>query len=144
EQVSARLNAVEGLPAVHRRLRRAVVLNRDAIDVIRQFDGPHTFFYIDPTYPGEARAAPDVYRHAMTAAQHAELLNVLASLESKFILSGYHCEQYDRAAARHGWRCVEIEQANHAAGGGAKGRMVECLWLNYQPPAGCGDPMYAL
>ncbi|HET6573043.1 MAG TPA: DNA adenine methylase, partial [Fimbriiglobus sp.] len=38
EQASAWLSAVDGLPAVHARLRRVVILNRDARDVIRQED----------------------------------------------------------------------------------------------------------
>src|SRR5437870_4048193 len=39
---SAWLSAVEGLPAAVRRLRRVAVLNRDALDVIRDEDTPET------------------------------------------------------------------------------------------------------
>ena len=41
------------MPAVHARLKRVVVLNRDALDVIRTQDGPGTLFYLDPPYPAE-------------------------------------------------------------------------------------------
>jgi len=54
EQASAWLSAVDGLRAVHRRLRRVVVLNRPAIEVIQGQDGPDTLFYLDPP---AARAA---------------------------------------------------------------------------------------
>ena len=42
EQASAWWNAVDGLAAVHARLKRVVILCRDALDVIRQQDGPIT------------------------------------------------------------------------------------------------------
>ncbi len=42
EQVSAWLSAVEGLPEVHARLKRVVILNDDATKAIRQQDAPDT------------------------------------------------------------------------------------------------------
>jgi DNA adenine methylase len=61
EQASAWLGAVDGLPAVHARLRRVVVLNRPALEVIESQDGPHTLFYCDPPYLRATRTAPDAY-----------------------------------------------------------------------------------
>jgi DNA adenine methylase len=55
EQASAWMNAVDGLPLVHGRLRRVSILNRDALEVIRGQDGPETLFYLDPPYVGETR-----------------------------------------------------------------------------------------
>lgn len=46
EQASAWMTAVEGLPQVAARLRRVVILNKEALDVIRQEDGPQTLFYL--------------------------------------------------------------------------------------------------
>jgi DNA adenine methylase len=48
EQVSAWLAAVDGMPGVHERLRRVVVLNQPGLEVIRSQDGPETVFYLDP------------------------------------------------------------------------------------------------
>src|SRR5262249_51182569 len=45
EQVSAWLSAMEGLPAVHHRVKRVAVLNSPAMGVISQQDGPRTLFY---------------------------------------------------------------------------------------------------
>ena len=68
EQASAWLNAVAGLADVHSRLRRVSILNRNAIDVIRQQDGSRTLFYLDPPYLGEATCAlDDVYSFEMWA-----------------------------------------------------------------------------
>jgi len=48
EQVSSWLNAIEGLPAVHARLQRVVILNQPGLEVIRSQDGPSTIYYLDP------------------------------------------------------------------------------------------------
>jgi DNA adenine methylase len=131
EQASAWITAVEGLPAVHERLKRVVVLNEQALDVIRQQDGLRTLFYLDPPYLHETRVSTAAYAFEMTADDHADLLSVLAGLKGKFILSGYRSDLYDRAAERCGWTREDVEIANHAAGGGEKRRMTECLWANY-------------
>lgn len=133
-EVSAWLSAVEGLPAVHERLKRVLILNRPALDVIRGQDGEHTLMYLDPPYLHETRAAKDVYEHEMSAAQHAELLLTLSTLKGKFLLSGYRSELYDTAASKFGWSRVDFDIANHSAGGKKKRRMVESVWLNYDQP----------
>jgi DNA adenine methylase len=127
EQASAWLTAVEGLPAVHERLKRVVILNRDAVDVIRQQDGEDTLFYCDPPYLQETRAAPEVYRHEMDEAGHRRLLAALKQTKGKVVLSGYPSPLYDGELA--GWRVVDIDAANHSAGGASKRRMVERLWV---------------
>jgi DNA adenine methylase len=134
EQCSAWLSAVEGLPAVHARLQRVLILNRPAVEAIRSQDGPRTLFYCDPPYLAETRTVADAYRHEMTGEQHRELLDALAGIKGRFLLSGYHCQLYDDAAARHGWHCHEIEIDNKAGAGASKRMMTECVWMNYDPP----------
>lgn len=138
EQTSAWMNAVDGLPAVHARLRRVAILNRPALEVIRQQDGPDTLFYLDPPYLHETRATTGEYAHEMTEADHAELLNRLVSkrfsggaLEGKFMLSGYRSELYDSYAKKFGWTRRDFELPNNSAGGKAKRRMIECVWCNF-------------
>lgn len=131
EQASAWLNCVEGLPAVHERLKRVVILNRDALKVIRGQDGEHTFFYLDPPYLHETRATTGEYAHEMTEAQHTDLLETLATIRGKFQLSGYRSRLYDKYASVFNWRRVDFDAPNNAAGGNTKRRMTECLWMNY-------------
>lgn len=133
EQVAAWLGAVEGLPDVHARLMRVAILNRPALDVIRQQDGPDTLFYCDPPYLHETRASTREYAHEMTETQHFDLLKLLARIKGRFLLSGYRSAMYDGDAERFGWRRVDFELPNNAAGGGAKRRMVESVWMNFQP-----------
>ena len=50
-------NAVESLPAWHRRLLNVVILRRDAFEIIDRFeDVPETAVYCDPPYPAETRS----------------------------------------------------------------------------------------
>jgi DNA adenine methylase len=139
EQASAWLNAVDGLPAVHDRLRRVVILNRPALEVILQQDGPKTLLYLDPPYLGETRAAKEVYAHEMSHADHRELLSLLRQCKGKVLLSGYRRTLYDTLLAD--WNRHEKDVANQAAGGKTKRRMTECVWCNYAtdlPPRSCG------
>ena len=131
EQVSAWIGAVEGLPAVHARLRRVYVESVPAADLIRREDSPGTLFYMDPPYLPSTRAAPDAYRCEMTVAGHEELLALVRTLRGKVMLSGYASGLYD--AALTGWTRHEFDLPNHAAGGAGKRRMTEVLWCNFGP-----------
>ncbi len=131
ELPSAWLTAIEGLPSVHERLKRVVMLSRDALHVIRTQDGPAMLFYCDPPYLPETRATPDLYAKEMSKEQHAALLQQLAGIRGKFLLSGYDNELYRDFEKRCGWRRQEFELPNNAAGGDTKRRMIEVVWKNY-------------
>lgn len=132
EQASAWLNSIDGLPAVHRRFRRVVLLNDKALTVIKKQDGLRTLFYLDPPYHPETRASTGEYGDfEMTVKDHLDLLDLLATVEGKFILSGYRNDLYDITARKNKWRRIEFNVPNHAAGGKSKRRMIECVWLNY-------------
>lgn len=131
EQASSWLSAVEGLPEAHERLKRVVILNRDAVEVIRQQDGPNTFFYLDPPYLHSTRAATKCYAHEMSEDQHRQLLDALAFVKGKFILSGYRSPLYDSCAAADNWRRVDIEIDNKSSSADVKEMKTECLWMNY-------------
>jgi DNA adenine methylase len=128
--VSEWLTAVDGLPAVHARLRRVFIENLPALDLIRREDGPGTLFYCDPPYLHETRTSPEAYgHHEMTEADHVKLLSVLRDCKGKVMLSGYPSNLYDTELK--GWARHDFELPNNAAGGDAKRRMTECLWCNF-------------
>jgi len=131
EQVSAYLNVIEGLPDVHQRLRNVVILNQNACDVIRKQDGLHTLFYCDPPYVHETRSTTGEYAFEMTEAQHRELLDILAGVAGKFMLSGYPSELYTKWEERHGWKRHEFLIDNKASSGKVKEQKTECLWCNF-------------
>ncbi len=136
EQASAWLTCVEGLSEVYARLKRVVILNRDAVEVVKQQDGDKTLFYLDPPYLFETRTSTGVYQHEMSEEQHRELLEALAGCQGKFLLSGYPSDLYDQAARTHGWHHVDFELPNHASGKADKPRMTERVWMNFEPADG--------
>jgi DNA adenine methylase len=71
--VSEWLSAVDGLADVHARLRRVLVENMPALQLIPRADTPETLFYCDPPYLHQTRASTDAYAHEMTEADHREL-----------------------------------------------------------------------
>jgi DNA adenine methylase len=127
--VSEWLGAVDGLREVHARLRRVLVENKDAVELIQREDTERTLFYADPPYFPSARAAPNVYRHEMTRTDHERLLHTLLRCKGKVMLSGYHNELYDHLLSS--WRHVTFDLPNNAAGGTAKDRETEVLWMNW-------------
>jgi len=129
EQASAWMNAIAGLSSVHTRLKRVSILNRDALDVIRQQDGSRTLFYLDPPYLSETRTADDVYSFEMCAKQHESLLETILACKGRVMLSGYRSELYDQRL--RDWTRHEFTLPNQAAGGKQKRRMVEVVWCNF-------------
>ncbi len=111
EQASAWLNAIDGLPAVHDRLKRVVILHDDALKVIRQQDGPKTLFYLDPPYVHSTRSpgATKAYEYEMSDDDHRALCDAVtgtftAQIKGKVMLSGHDNEMYDVVLVRqHGW-----------------------------------------
>lgn len=130
EQVSSWLTAVEGLPEVHDRLKRVVILNSNAIDVIRREDTPVTCFYLDPPYLHETRTSSRDYEREMSKEDHELLLLELGKLSGVFLLSGYRSEMYDDAAELYGWRRHDFEIVNNASGKSRKDVKTECIWTN--------------
>jgi len=131
EQVSAWLNVIEGLPDVHQRLRNVVILNQSACDVIRKQDGENTLFYCDPPYVHETRSTTGEYAFEMTEAHHRELLDILARISGKFMLSGYPSKLYQEWEGKYGWKRHEFLIDNKAAAGKVKETKTECLWCNF-------------
>ncbi len=132
EQVSAWLTAVEGLPEIHSRLNRVVIMNSDALSLIRQQDGPETCFYIDPPYMHGTRETTQDYQHyEMTDAMHHKLLCLLCDVRGKFLLSGYPSELYEDFRLERGWKRHEFQIANNASSKASKEIKTECVWTNY-------------
>ncbi len=132
EQASAWLSAVEGLPEVHARLKRVVILGpKPALEVIRQQDGPNTCFYLDPPYSHDTRKTTGEYMYEMTYKDHVELLETLNEIKGKFLLSGYNNGMYDEWAFQSNFQRHDFNIPNNAASGKSKRQMTESVWTNF-------------
>ena len=117
-----------------RRLRNVYIENRDFERVVRVWDGPDTFVYLDPTYLAESRAAPSVYRRELCNEDHTRLLQMVVELQGKVILSGYASHIYDDALDK--WTRIELRTKcwstpiKSGNGSGAKADRTEVIWMN--------------
>ena len=134
ENVSAWLSAVEGLAEAHERLKRVEIRNMDACEFINKYDDVNALFYCDPPYIHETRhgkGANKDYVHEMDENDHQALLNSLAGIKGKFLLSGYPSTLYDWQATCCSWRRIEKKVPNAASSKKTKEKKTECLWMNY-------------
>lgn len=75
------------LPEYKAKLKNATILNKDALSVISQYDGPNTFFYLDPPY--EKSAKDRIYTKTTGEGEFSneKLAEKLRKIKGKFILS---------------------------------------------------------
>jgi DNA adenine methylase len=133
--VSGYLSTIDDqLPDIIERLRTVQIVCRPAAEVIGKWDSPETLIYCDPPYVKSTRQANsrEIYGQEMTDDDHSNLATQLHQCKSRIVVSGYPSVLYSELY--QDWNSVEIDIANHAAGGKTKGREVECLWLNFKTP----------
>ncbi len=98
---------VEGLASLAYRLRDATIEDLDAVEIIKRYDRPTTFFYCDPPYVNGTGRWPEE--------EHRRLAAALASLKGKALLNYYEAPLVRELYA--GWRIDEIAQpARHVEG----------------------------
>jgi len=68
-----------------RRLKRVTIENYDALKVIRTYDSPDTFFYLDPPYVSSDQDHYEGY----SMDDFRQLLDTCATMQGKFLLSSY-------------------------------------------------------
>lgn len=129
EPVSKYLSAIDGLEDVAARFRTVMIESRPALQVITQYDGADTFFYLDPPYMPESRYGKkaSTYAHEMSASAHEELLKRLLVVEGKATISGYPNELYDRVLK--GWRREAIKTKSFMSNSGQE--RYEVVWSNF-------------
>ncbi|MDL2293789.1 DNA adenine methylase [Ruminococcaceae bacterium OttesenSCG-928-D13] len=83
----------------HQRLRKVIIENKDCVKLIRQYDRPVSFFYLDPPYYATEGYYQNVGEDGFTEADHIRLRDALLLIEGKFLLSYNDCafvrELYD-------------------------------------------------
>lgn len=115
--------------ALQLRLRYVQISSRPAIDVIKERDSEHTFFYLDPPYPG----CNQKHYSGFTDNDLDELLDVLESLKGKFILSNYMRDNLKSRIDKKRWNFLVKDMALKCANFHNKGRRKqEVLVYNYE------------
>lgn len=122
-------NAVQSIPAWHRRLQRVVIMRRDALELVgRVEDAGGSAIYIDPPYPAETRAAGGCigsatsrYMHEFdhqggglfgAADEHERLAVALRGYQqARVVVSTYDCERYRELY--DGWTFIDHARQKH-------------------------------
>ena len=119
------------------RLDKATIESRDALHCITTYDAPGTFYYIDPPYYASDMADYGGY----TEHDYCDLLDTLANIEGKFILSSYDNEPLCRAIDQHRWHGIGVvcRKTSSAKDVGMQAsNSIELLVANYPIPVPAG------
>lgn len=112
------------IPIFTERLQGVVVETRPALEVIAQHDAHDCLHFVDPPYLMSTRGDTGKdYRYELTEDDHAELAELLRSVQGYVVLSGYPSDLYDELYA--GWQQVKRK----SLADGARER-TEVLWLS--------------
>lgn len=116
----------------HRRLAKVVIENKDFERLIKQYDRPESFFYLDPPYYATEHYYRNVGEDGFTLRDHIRLRDALLQIEGKFLLSYNDCafirELYD-APGIEIMACTRINNIKQRYDGGAQ--FAEILIANY-------------
>lgn len=114
--------------AFEKRMLHTEIFCRDAVALIKLKDGPETFFYCDPPYVSAVQG----YYSGYTFEDFKLLLETLAKIKGKFLLSSYPEEILMEFRNKFGWTASDIIQPlTVVAKGDRKSMKTECLTRNY-------------
>ncbi len=126
------------LPAAAERLRRVILEDRPALEVIAKYSAANAAVYCDPPYLDSTRSAraqrrgADYHVEYATEAEHRELAAALHATPAAVLISGYPSALYHQLYDQAGWWRVEraVDKPSSLTSGGRAARAVEVVWSN--------------
>jgi site-specific DNA-adenine methylase/predicted GTPase len=88
------------------RLKHVQIESKDAIEIIKQYDSPDTFFYLDPPYFNSDCGHYKGYSQS----EFRKLLELLSTIKGKFLLSSYPSDILTESVEKCNWRKKEKQQ----------------------------------
>jgi len=134
---AARWRAVVGsMPAWHRRLRRVLIISRDAFEVVDNIaDGAEVVIYVDPPYIKKGSR----YIHDFKEADHRRLAQSLARFKKARVIVSYY-DHPDLAKLYAGWEKIVPKKGRQSLRNATRGPKkkpaadrVEVLFTNFKP-----------
>jgi len=117
------------LPEINKRLLNVQVENQDFRIILKVYDTPETFFYLDPPYVTNTKKTK-FYKHEMSDQDHSDLVKILKNIRGKVLLSGYPNEIYDKL----NWDTKEFNVPLSVASDRTGKHRIEKMWYNYSLP----------
>jgi DNA adenine methylase len=103
----------ELLHATARRLCRVLIEQRDFMEILDRYDGPQTFFYLDPPY---VEFQPNGRYEPLSAERRRDLFARLAKCQAKFLMSFDDCAEIRGLAREAGFKVKPVEVAYTISG----------------------------
>jgi DNA adenine methylase len=100
--------------------------NRDALELIKKYNRPNVFMYLDPPYVPDSRKRKKIYPYEYNLSDHERLLQAISESKAKILISGYEHELYCGHLQK--WNMDKIITRDTA-----REKRIECLWMNYKP-----------
>ncbi|MCX5562756.1 DNA adenine methylase [Streptomyces sp. NBC_00038] len=149
-QATTVADLVDRLYAAASRLRKVVIENRPAAEIVRLYSAPDVVLYCDPPYLDSTRSGLKAHKRGdyahdtNTESDHRELAEVLHTSRAAVLLSGYPSPLYDELYGD--WEQVEVAvqrpTTNRRGSTGSAG--IEVVWSNRplsRQPALFGDAL---
>lgn len=110
------------------RLEQTQIFCRNALDVIKRYDTPETFFYLDPPY-----ANSDCGHYSNGKDVFWDLLKIIPGLKGKWLLSSYPSDELNKLRTITGANFKDISKNLAVNGKNNAGKTkTECLTWNYE------------
>jgi DNA adenine methylase len=128
--VSRWLSSIDQLPEIVARLKTVIIENRNALEVIKDYDSKDTLFYLDPPYIEDSRIAKQVYKFEYTNLDYEKLFSLLNTILGKVAISNYQSLSLLKLAK--GW-FLSIDKKKGIGGiSKSKSKRQEILLTNYK------------
>lgn len=124
--IGARIRLAERLPEIQERLKGVKLHSQDWKDVVKEYDGPNAFFYLDPPYP--LHWPREGGKFGGKFFKEEEMMPVLKSIKGRFLLS-YELEKAKLFKGFKTYRIKTLHTGSHQLGGARK--EYELLVANY-------------
>lgn len=111
---------------IHVRLRHCYIENKNAFEIMKEYDHKDTMFYLDPPYINTSYGTYKGIKK-FTKEDHEQLLSTIFSLEGKVVLSGEPYDLYDS----YPWDHKEEWETNAHINDDRSGGRIECLWIKH-------------
>ena len=110
------------------RLKRVTIENYDVLKVIKAYDSPDAFFYLDPPYVSANQGHYAGYTHE----NFIDLLDACSKMQGKFLLSTYPEPILMEYRKKYKWKNNDIEKSLAVDGRRKENKKkIECLTWNY-------------
>ncbi|MEG0836067.1 MAG: DNA adenine methylase [Christensenellaceae bacterium] len=113
-----------------KRLENVTVENRDALEVIRCYDSPTAFHFVDPPY---INSDCGHYEGSFNEQDMQSLLELLSTVKGRFMLTMFPLQMIEEYATKHNWIIHRIERTISASKENRR-KQEEWMVCNYEPP----------